>query len=80
MASLMISEMLLDVDFVSFSSTLFSSSFMRSEIIFCSCSVLGFFFLDVFGSLGTWFRVCDMDSSCVVCRDGIAPRFGLVCQ
>jgi len=49
----MISEMLLDVDFVSFSSAFFSSSFMRSEMTFCNCSGLFFFFFNDFDSLET---------------------------
>ena len=76
----MISEMLLDVDFVSFSSDFFSSSFTRSEMTFCNCSVLDFFFLNAFGSLETRFLIYDMASSVVVRRDSAAPRFGLVSQ
>ena len=72
MASLMISVTLLDVVFVSFSSVLFSSSFMRSEMTFCSCSVSFLFFLDAFGSLVKRFLVYDMVSSCVVCRGSVA--------
>ena len=80
MASLMISEMLFDVDFVSFSSAFFSSSLMRSEMTFCICSALSLFFLDDFGSLIKRFLVYDIVSSCVMCRDIIAPRLGLICQ
>jgi len=39
MASRMISVMLLDVALVSFSSDLFSSSLIRSEMTFCNSSV-----------------------------------------
>jgi hypothetical protein len=59
----MISEMLFEDDFVNFSSALFSSSFIRSEMTFCN-SASFLFFLDDFGSLILIFLVYDMVSSC----------------
>jgi hypothetical protein len=67
MASLMISEMLFDVVFVSFSRDFFSLSFMRSDITFCNGSIRFLFFLDEPGSLET-------RSPCVMCRNSLLFR------
>jgi hypothetical protein len=53
MASLMMSEMLFDVDLVNFPKAFFSSSLMRSEMTFCNGSVLLLFFFNDLRSLGT---------------------------
>jgi hypothetical protein len=60
----MISEMLLEVVLISFSSVFFSSSLMRNEMTFCNCSVSFLFFLDNLGSRVMSFLVYDMLSSC----------------
>jgi hypothetical protein len=53
MASLMISEIFLDADFVNFSRDLFSSSFTRSEMTLRNCSFPALLFFDGFGSFET---------------------------